>query len=201
MKTIIYLLRHAESAPSRDLPEADWPLSAEGRRQAMDLKEPLGSLEIDHIYSSPYRRAVASVQPFAREQHRRIEVVPDLRERKLLDTFSDQWLAVVEQAWRNFDFALPNCESGNACKARMGRCVDSLAAAHPGRNILASTHGNAIGLFLNILDLSFGFEEWSAIKTPDLFKITYQDGLRFWDKSFTYNHDQGERHEHDGGNL
>jgi len=45
---------------------------------------------------------------------------------------------------------------------------------------------DAIGLFLNLLDDSFGFEEWADIKIPDLFRITYQDGVRTWDKSFTY---------------
>jgi len=80
----------------------------------------------------------------------------------------------------------PNCESGNSCQNRISHCIDCLAAAHPGRSILLSTHGNAIGLFLNLLDDSFGFEEWADIKIPDLFRITYQDGVRTWDKSFTY---------------
>jgi len=34
-----------------------------------------------------------------------------------------------------------------------------------------STHGNALGLYLNHLDPSFGFEAWRALRTPDLIAV------------------------------
>jgi hypothetical protein len=42
--------------------------------------------------------------------------------------------------------------------------------------VLVSSHGNAIGLYLNRLDSSFGFEAWEEMRNPDLFAV---DGDRW----------------------
>jgi broad specificity phosphatase PhoE len=54
MSTVLYLVRHAESLPSDELPEPQWPLSERGRRQAEALREVLNGLGVGAIYSSPY---------------------------------------------------------------------------------------------------------------------------------------------------
>ena len=59
--TRLYLVRHAESAPSPDLPEPEWPLSDDGRVQAEALVPTLAKLDISAAYSSPYPRAVDTV--------------------------------------------------------------------------------------------------------------------------------------------
>ena len=46
-KTEIFLVRHAESTSSKDIPEADWPLSPTGVQQAQHLAEALQPLQID----------------------------------------------------------------------------------------------------------------------------------------------------------
>ena len=184
--TTVFLLRHAESAPDRDLDEAEWPLSADGERQAIDLRDYLVSLDIDRIFSSPFARAIATVRPFADRIGRKVEIVSDLRERKLKEGFIDNWLDTLKRSWTDFDFALPNCESGTACQGRVKRCIDGLVARDPGRRILISSHGNAIGLYLNTIDPSFGFDGWAAMRNPDLFRIVYRSGAPTWDMSFVY---------------
>ena len=47
--TEILLIRHAESAPSRAIPEADWPLSPTGVQQAQQLAEALQRWKIDAV--------------------------------------------------------------------------------------------------------------------------------------------------------
>ena len=184
--TFVFLLRHAESAPSRDLGEPDWPLSEEGERQAFNLLDKLEPLEIEHIFSSPFERAIASVRPFAERIGVEVEIIPDLRERKLKEGFVDNWAEILRMAWEDFDYSQPNCESGIACQTRIKDCIGSLATSHPGQVILASSHGNAIGLFLNSLDDSFGFDGWAAMGNPDLFRIIYKDGAPSWDRKFVY---------------
>ena len=75
----IYLLRHAESAPSRDLPEPDWPLSRRGADQARRWATHLSGLDIARVSSSPFLRAVATVRPFCEARQLPIEIEPDLR--------------------------------------------------------------------------------------------------------------------------
>lgn len=61
----IFLLRHAESAPSREIPESDWPLSKKGESQVTLPVPFLESLNIDLVFSSPFIRAVETVSPHA----------------------------------------------------------------------------------------------------------------------------------------
>ena len=61
--TTIVLIRHAESSPSRDIPESNWPLSSRGIVQAQELGEALSDIGITAVISSPYRRALDTVRP------------------------------------------------------------------------------------------------------------------------------------------
>ena len=63
----IYLVRHAQAGTRHDWSGDDIsrPLTREGRRQAADLVELLGDLELDVIASSPYLRCIETVAPLA----------------------------------------------------------------------------------------------------------------------------------------
>ena len=156
-KTEIFLVRHAESIARQEILEADWPLSPTGMRQAQHLAVALQSLQIDMVLSSPYVRARATVEPFAQTAGLSVQVIAALRERKLTEGQRDDWFAILQRAWADFGFALPRCESGYACQQRMCQCLAQLAANHRGQTLLISSHGNAIALYLNSLENSFGF--------------------------------------------
>ena len=113
--TTIYLLRHAESQPDRNIPEPDWPLGARGRQQALDLVPTAAGLGIDHIYTSPFPRAMVTVRPFALVAGLAINVHKDLRERKLLDGRAEDFRALLRKTWQDFEFAAPGGASGNPC--------------------------------------------------------------------------------------
>src|SRR5690349_3047397 len=82
-RTTLYLVRHAESAPSDDVPEPDWPLSARGVAQASALAPAMRGLGITAIYSSPYLRARHTVAPLAEALGLPVTVRDALRERAL----------------------------------------------------------------------------------------------------------------------
>jgi len=63
--TRVILVRHAQSAPDRARPEAEWPLSDVGRRQAEALVPVLEALGVERLASSPYLRAI-DPRPFRR---------------------------------------------------------------------------------------------------------------------------------------
>ena len=58
INTYVYLLRHAQSASSYDVPEPEWPLSPTGIEHAENLVEPLSRLGID-IGRIPLRTEVS----------------------------------------------------------------------------------------------------------------------------------------------
>ena len=116
---IIYLLRHAESAPDLRFAEADWLLSIRGEAQARALIPVLERLGIERIVSSPYLRAQHSVLPFATQVGLEIAIEPDLRERKLVVGLNDNWEELIRRAWADFNFCAPGGESGASCQRRM----------------------------------------------------------------------------------
>jgi broad specificity phosphatase PhoE len=46
----------------------------------------------------------------------------------------------------------------------------------PGKTLVFSSHGNAIALFLNVLDPKVGFEEWKGLRNPDIIRVEWRDG-------------------------
>src|SRR5262249_52503159 len=142
--TTLYLVRHAESAPDFTIPEADWPLSDTGRAQAATLAEHARSFGATRLISSPYRRAMETLDPIARALALPIEPIDDLRERHMRDGYVEDWDAMLRELWRDLDARLPNCESGMQCRRRVVRCIDDLALAHAGETLVACSHGNAI---------------------------------------------------------
>lgn len=184
--TTVYLLRHAESQFEPHIPEPDWPLSARGSQQAERLTTHLAPLAIDVIYASPYARAVATVTPFADATGLTIERVEELRERKLAPGPVENWREVVQHTWQQFDFAFPHCESSAQCQARMVRTLRHLVQQQAGKVLLVSSHGNAIALYLHTLDSSYGFDNWAAMRNPDVFRIYYHGTAPVWDQTFTW---------------
>jgi 2,3-bisphosphoglycerate-dependent phosphoglycerate mutase len=168
---ILYLLRHAESEANPDLPEPDWPLSTHGREQAQALIQPLTALDIDRVYSSPYRRALDTVAPFARHQGLTIHTDVRLRERTLTCEWLDDYEQAVMATWTNFDLSHPGGESSASCQRRMMHTIRELFLRSEGQTLLISSHGNAISLYLNSLDAQFGFENWRTMRKPDLFQV------------------------------
>ena len=59
------------------------------------------------------------------------------------------------------------------------------ALENRGRKIAIASHGNAIALYLNSLDKTFGFQGWASMKTPDVFSVDYPSvGDPKWDRAF-----------------
>ena len=151
----------------------------------MALIEPLNKLEIDRIFTSPFQRAIATILPYCSSNDLAFEINEGLRERKLKEqSMVDNWQDLIERAWNDFDFALPNCESGYSCQSRMSTCISTLVTTHSGKTLLMSSHGNAISLYLNKLDSTFGYAGWQSMKNPDLFRVIFSGDSPRWDKTY-----------------
>ena len=183
----IYVLRHAESAPNGLIAEADWPLSDTGQVQARILADRLRELFDDaappRVISSPYRRAIDTIQPFCERKRLRISLDPDLRERVGGHAVGVGFDFPMRTAWEDFDFALPGGESNRVCQTRVVDCVRRLATG-PDEVLLLSSHGLAITLFLNHVEPSFDLDDWRAMRNPDLFKVRLDDVEFSWDRTF-----------------
>jgi 2,3-bisphosphoglycerate-dependent phosphoglycerate mutase len=185
--TVCYLLRHSESAAMADRHESEWPLTQRGRRQAQGIAASLGRLGIQRVYSSPYRRALDTVRPFAERAGLQVAVLEDLRERKLSEKPTADFAEVTRRAWEDFAFALPGCESSAACQRRVVAAVMQVVRQSPASVVVLSSHGNAIGLLLNaLLGTLFGFEQWAAMPRPALYRVEGRDDELELDEHFEW---------------
>ena len=179
----LILLRHAQSHRHVSLPAKDWPLSALGIQQAELLVPVFEREKIDGIYSSPYQRCIDTAAPLASRLGLEVQSVDALRECHLTQGFVEDFQTLWEQSWADFNFCL---QDGETCSSGQKRAVDyleRLASTQQGKTIVVSTHGNLISLILNRLDPSFDARHARELHNPDLFFLTWHQGMLNWDKS------------------
>jgi 2,3-bisphosphoglycerate-dependent phosphoglycerate mutase len=166
----VLLIRHCQTTGQ----SLDSPLTERGREQAQSLTHTLQQrFAIDRIVSSPYLRARDTIAPFALQKGIELEIDERLRERRLTDGYmepADEWLAAVEASFADLKLRLPGGESGEEALARGWAALQDALASGFALPALVS-HGQLISHLLTRIDPSFGFEDWQALATPDVYVI------------------------------
>ncbi len=177
----VLLVRHAEPMPpgTPDLNDDDRPLTDAGRAAASELAAELDGWELTAFYSSPYARALETVTVLADRRGLPIQLLDDLRERRLSPELHDDWRDSLERSWADADFELPGGESGRSAQRRAVAMLDLLRTRHPdGGRIVIGSHGNLISLVLQALQPGVGLAFHMAMPMPALYRLTH-DGLRW----------------------
>ena len=168
----LILVRHCESTGQHP----DSALSAAGETQAVELAQRLAALGPDAIYASTYRRAVASVEPFAARSGLSIRPDSRLRERELSPEPLHDWLEHIRRSYEDLDHrAAPGGETLRETQGRALAAIADIAAAGHVLPVVAS-HGNLISAVLRAADPAFGFEAWRGLRNPDVFDLTIEAG-------------------------
>lgn len=158
--TEILLVRHGESAPSReDQPfalvdgQGDPPLAEVGAEQAVRVGERLAHEDLDGIYVTTLRRTHETASPLATRLGITPLVEPGLREVMLGEWEGGLFRIRVAEgdpiAVRMFETerwdVIPGAESTEAFGERIREAIERLAAKHVNRRIAVFTHGGVIG--------------------------------------------------------
>ena len=173
----VLMLRHCES----DGFTADAPLTPLGYQQAARLAERLAEMPVDYVVSSPYRRALESIAPFAQSRGLSMHTDARLEERRRNrdNTPIANWDEWVRQSFQDLDFRSPGGESGRDV-ARRGASVlcETMSSSH--ELPLLSTHGQLMSFLANSIDSDFGYERAGLMAYPALlrFRCTH-GGLAF----------------------
>lgn len=187
-ETVVYLLRQAETMPQEDVDNVDWELSEEGKLQARDLAFKLNDCDISVIYSSPFKRAISTVKPLAEKLGLPILLEDGFREliatKEYLSPVDFQTL--TEKMWKDLTYAENGAESLRECQLRFMQSMNKVAKEHAGKNILICTHGTPLGAMLKVMDKSFGYDDWTKIKMPDVYKFVSNGKEGKWDKSYKF---------------
>ena len=177
----IVLVRHAQAVPggTPGWEEADdeRPLTEQGLRDADELALELDPYHFNAAYSSPYTRAVQTVTPTAARRSMEVQLLDDLRERRLTIKPTDDWADLMARAWADPDFAAPGAESGREAQLRGLRALDLLRARHAyGGRLLVGSHGNLISLILQSLEPGVDHDFHQAMPNPAVFHLEH-DGI------------------------
>ncbi|HHT7139875.1 histidine phosphatase family protein [Bacillus cereus] len=174
--TIIYFVRHAHSTYTKE--EQERPLSEKGHLDAENVTHLLKDKHIDVVISSPYKRAIQTVQGIANTYHVSIEIEEDLRERLLSSEPVADFNDAIENVWEDWSFAYEGGESNDVAQRRAVICMQNILKKYEDKNIVIGTHGNIMVLLMNYFDSKYDFQFWKTLHMPDVYKLTF-DNNRF----------------------
>ncbi|MCU5484046.1 histidine phosphatase family protein [Bacillus cereus] len=171
--TIIYFVRHAHSTYTKE--ERERPLSEKGHCDAENVIHLLKDKHIDVVISSPYKRAIQTVQGIANTYHVSIEIEEDLRERLLSSEPVADFNDAIENVWEDWSFAYEGGESNDVAQRRAVICMQSIFKKYKGKNIVIGTLGNIMVLLMNYFDSKYDFRFWKTLRMPDIFKLNFHN--------------------------
>ena len=180
MKTL-YFVRHC--APDKTVREDRIrPLTEQGKADAQRLTERFQGVDVDRVVSSPYLRAVDTVQGIAQMRELTVDTDADLRERTV-GTWVEDFDTFARAQWSDLDYALPDGESLNAVMKRNLAALARLLA-HPAETTVIGTHGTALCTLIRAFDADFGYDDFRRIQDvmPWIVKFTFDgDRLLNWE--------------------
>ncbi|WP_322619390.1 histidine phosphatase family protein [Bacillus fonticola] len=164
----MYLVRHCQA--EGQAPEAI--LTKKGREQAEELADYLGELKIERIISSPYVRALQSIEPLANSVGIGIEEDERLSERVLAPEPHPDWLMLLQKSFDDLDFCVDGGESSREAMERAVAVLQDAKELSKG-NVVMVTHGNLLSLLLKYFNEDVGFNEWERLSNPDLYSVSF----------------------------
>ncbi|MGG1675682.1 histidine phosphatase family protein [Neobacillus sp. NRS-1170] len=166
----IYVIRHCEAEGQ----QLEALLTAKGVQQAETLARFLSNKDIERIISSPFVRAIQSIQPLATQKEMKLELDERLSERILSALNLPDWLERLKETFDDLELKFDGGESSREAMNRVVSVVEDIMKSEA-KNTLIVTHGNLMSLLLKNFQPDFGFEDWQNLSNPDVFLLQFLD--------------------------
>ena len=178
MNTYIYMVRHGES-PKLEGNERTRGLTEKGTLDAHKVTEILKTEGIDTFISSPYKRAMLTIEKSANFHEKEIVVYENLKECRFLSEdkiISDKEVyPLVKKMFSNPDFTLTGGESYVDCQRRVVKVLKEILIDFQGHKIVVGTHGLVMTLMMNYFDNQYGLEFLMNTSKPDIYKLEFKE--------------------------
>ncbi|WP_237979281.1 histidine phosphatase family protein [Bacillus thuringiensis] len=178
MSTYIYMVRHGES-PKLEGNERTRGLTEKGHMDARRVNDILKAERIDTFISSPYNRAMLTIEESANFYEKEIVVYENLKE--CMFSSEDQIISdkevypLVKKMFANLDFARTEGESYKDCQRRVVKVLKEILMDFQGQKIVIGTHGLVMTLMMNYFDRQYGFEFLMNTSKPDIYKMEFKE--------------------------
>ena len=173
MITNVYFVRHAHSIYTPN--ELERPLSERGKEDTKVVTNLMKQKNIQHIISSPYKRAIQTVEGIALYIGKEIEIMNDFKERTLSEQPVVDFNEAISKAWAHYDFSLEGGESNTIAQKRGVSATIKVLAKYKGQNVVIGTHGNIMVLIMNYFDKQYDVHFWEQLAMPDIYKLTFHE--------------------------
>ncbi|AAT60561.1 histidine phosphatase family protein [Bacillus thuringiensis] len=178
MNTYIYMVRHGES-PKLDGGERTRGLTEKGSLDVHKVTDILKTEGIDTFISSPYKRAVLTIEKTANLYEREILIYENLKECMFSSgnqVISDKEVyPLVQKMFSNPGYALAEGESYADCQRRVVKVLKEILMDFQGQKIVMGTHGLVMTLMMNYFDKQYGFEFLMNTSKPDIYKMEFKE--------------------------
>lgn len=161
--TKVFFVRHAE--PNYDNhDDRSRELSPRGMEDRKKVTSFLTDKNIDIVISSPFKRAVDTVQDFADKNGLPVEIVEDFRERKVDSGWIEDFASFSKKQWSDFSFKLSDGECLKEVQDRNISALNNVLKQYSGKNIVVGSHGTSLSTIINFYDNSFGYDDFERIR-------------------------------------
>jgi len=173
------ICRHCKS--SMEGLDHERKLDDDGISQSNSLSKKI-SQKIDSstiIYSSPFVRAMQSLEPLVNSQPS-IKISSDdaLKEINIGKSEDLTKHEIIKKMWDDGKFKVENGESQEECYLKLKPFLEKVFSEfkNDNKNIILVTHGNLIGIILKyFFNLEFNFDSWKQISMPDMYILDFDD--------------------------
>ena len=175
----IYLIRHGKAAMEGS--DIERVLDEDGKIQAISLckkiKEQFKDKKIK-IFSSPFKRAMQTVESLSKEMNVQIEQTASLVEIKMGKDPQLSKHQIIEKMWANDNFKTENgisqSEHVSIIKGELDMIFNDFY--NNKYDLILVSHGNSIGIILKyFFDIQFNFEDWKKISMPDMYYLEFNN--------------------------
>ena len=182
MKKIVFI-RHGKAAMAGQDHERE--LDEDGIIQANSLKKKLSELGLKNtnVYSSPFKRAIQTIEPFLSEKNgNKAIITSDLEE---IHMPRDEKLSkhkIIEKMWEDELFKIGNGISHSEHFNKIKPFLDEVFNKFKSENedIIMITHGVLIGIILKFFfQIKFGFNDWKKMTMPDIYMLNFDKDNNF----------------------
>lgn len=177
MKTV-YFVRHAQPNYENHV-DVLRELTAKGQADTALVTGFLQDKKVGLVLSSPYRRAVDTVSPFAQKQGLAVKLIDGFRERKVGEGWIEDFDSFAKKQWEDFSYKLPTGECLSEVQQRNLQALLGVFQQYPRESVIAiGSHGTALSTVINAYQPAFGYEEFLALaKMPWIVEFQFEDNI------------------------
>jgi len=178
-KKKIYLIRHGKAAMEGH--DIERVLDEDGKVQAISLCKKIKEQFKDKkmkIFSSPFKRAMQTVESLSKEMNIQIMETASLEEIKMGKDPQLSKHQIIEKMWADDNFKTENgisqSEHFNIIKDELNKIFNDFYNNE--YDLILVSHGNSIGIILKyFFDIQFKFEDWKKISMPDMYYLEFNE--------------------------